>query len=80
MRSAFFWTAGNKGEIHVSTTCPEKDSLEVLLERARRRPMDQKERVAQRRSFAFGNAAFENPRITRQMIEDEERKMNLADE
>ncbi len=32
----------------------------------------------QRQSFAFGNAAFENPRITKQMVEQEAEKLKNA--
>ena len=64
----------------MSSGSPSKTSLELLLDRARQRPMDSKERVEQRRSFAYGNAAFENPRITKEMIEKEERKMSFTDE
>lgn len=46
---------------------PEK--LEKLLEEARRRPFSEAEQEQQRRSFAFGNANIENPRVTRDMIE-----------
>jgi hypothetical protein len=54
--------------------------LALLLEKARRVVMTEGEIQAQRRSFAFGNAGFENPVITRQMIdeEDEARKSAAA--
>lgn len=44
-------------------------ALETLLELSRRVPMPAEEREAQRRSFAYGNTHFENPLITRDMIE-----------
>jgi hypothetical protein len=37
--------------------------------------MDAKEKEAQRRSFAYGNTAFENPMITREMIDREAEKL-----
>ena len=54
--------------------------LEVLLEMAKRVKMTDKDVQAQRRSFAFGNAGFENPDITFKMIEeaDEARKATAA--
>jgi len=37
--------------------------------------MSPEEKEAQRRSFAFGNTAFENPLITREMIDREAEKL-----
>ena len=56
-------------------TAHEWEELRTLLERARSVRMTEKEEAEQRRSFAFGNAAFENPRITKQMIEEEDAKL-----
>ena len=50
-------------------------SLEQLLEAARRVQMSQEQQEEQRRSFAFGNTAFENPRITRAMVDEEAEKL-----
>jgi len=47
--------------------------LAELLERARRTRMSPQEKAEQRRSFAYGNAAFENPRITREIVEEQEK-------
>lgn len=45
-------------------------NLVDLIEAARRLPpMTDEQREAQRRSFAFGNTAIENPRITRETID-----------
>ena len=49
--------------------------LRELIERARKFAMSEPEQAEQRRSFAFGNAAFENPRITREMVAEEDRKL-----
>ena len=49
--------------------------LERLLEAARKAPMSPVEREAQRRSFAFGNTAIENPAITREMVAREAEKL-----
>jgi hypothetical protein len=45
--------------------------LKPLLEVAERTTMTPQEKEEQRRSFAFGNTAIENDRITREMIESE---------
>jgi hypothetical protein len=47
------------------------DHLAELIERARSVKMTKAEKEAQRNSFAYGNAGFENPRITRQMVEEQ---------
>ena len=49
--------------------------LDRLIELARQVKMSASDCEAQRRSFAFGNAAFENPRITKQMVEQEAEKL-----
>ncbi|MGC9420590.1 MAG: hypothetical protein ACP5EN_16625 [Rhodovulum sp.] len=51
------------------------EGLAYLLEQARKVKMTDEEIAEQRRSFAYGNAAFENARITRAMIEAEDRKL-----
>ena len=43
--------------------------LEALIEKTRGIKMTERERERQRNSFAFGNASFENQRITRDMVE-----------
>lgn len=44
--------------------------LDDLIEQSRRLPpMTDAQREEQRRSFAYGNTAIENPRITREMID-----------
>lgn len=44
-------------------------ALEELIEVARSVTPTAADREEQRRSFAFGNTAFENSRITREMID-----------
>lgn len=44
-------------------------SLDELLEWARTVTMTPEEREEQRRSFAYGNAAIENPRVTRELVD-----------
>jgi hypothetical protein len=45
------------------------DKLAALLKEARSIPMTPAEREAQRRSFVYGNTAFENDRITRELVD-----------
>jgi hypothetical protein len=51
------------------------EGLKRLLEASRLHPMSVDEKEAQRRSFAYGNTAFENPLITREMVDEEARKL-----
>ena len=44
-------------------------SLEILLEAARRVTPSAQQQEEQRRSFAYGNTAFENSLITREMVD-----------
>jgi hypothetical protein len=45
------------------------DALELLIEAAKKAKPSSKEQEEQRRSFAYGNTAFENKLITREMID-----------
>ena len=45
------------------------NELKKLLEKAKKVEMSAEQREEQRRSFAYGNAAFENPRVTRAMVD-----------
>lgn len=51
------------------------EDLKKLIEVAKRVTPTPEEREAQRRSFAYGNTAFENSRITRDMIDREAEKL-----
>jgi hypothetical protein len=44
------------------------DHLQELIEAARKAPMSDADKEAQRRSFAYGNAHIENDRVTREMV------------
>jgi hypothetical protein len=44
-------------------------NISRLIEMARAVPVSPEDREEQRRSFAFGNTAFENSAITREMID-----------
>lgn len=46
-------------------------ALELLLKAAKMETPSLEQQEEQRRSFAFGNTSFENPRITRDMINEE---------
>jgi hypothetical protein len=51
------------------------NDLQRLIEAAKQlRPSDE-HREEQRRSFAFGNTAFENSRITRDMVNEQAEKL-----
>ncbi len=47
------------------------NELKQLIEKARGVKMTPEDRERQRRSFAYGNTAFENPLITREMVDAE---------
>lgn len=49
------------------------DALKELIEAAKKAKPTPEQREQQRRSFAYGNAAFENELITREMIDREAR-------
>jgi hypothetical protein len=51
------------------------DALKTLIEAARKVRPTAEEREEQRRSFAYGNTAFENDRITRSMIDEQAAKL-----
>lgn len=55
----------------------ETEALEYLMEQARKIQMSPEEATEQRRSFAYGNTAFENPEITRKMVDEEGQKIGL---
>ncbi len=44
--------------------------LDELIENARGHTMTPAEKEEQRRSFAYGNVAIENPNVTRAMIDN----------
>jgi hypothetical protein len=52
---------------------PER--LNRLVDESRNRTMSEAEKEEQRLSFAFGNTAFENPLITREMVKREARRL-----
>lgn len=58
-------------------TKTEIDALEQLIAKARTITMTADQVTAQRRSFAYGNSAFENPKITREMIDEEATRIGL---
>jgi hypothetical protein len=52
------------------------DALKDLIEAAKKAKPTPEQREQQRRSFAYGNAAFENELITREMIDREAEKLS----
>jgi hypothetical protein len=55
------------------------EELKKLIEVAKRITPSPEHREAQRRSFAYGNTAFENQLITREMIDKEAEKLAHED-
>ncbi|CTQ48302.1 hypothetical protein [Jannaschia donghaensis] len=55
----------------------EHEALAYLIEEARKIQMTEDETTAQRRSFAYGNSVFENPNITKDMIDQEADRLGL---
>jgi hypothetical protein len=55
------------------------EELKTLIEIARRVTPTPEHREEQRRSFAYGNTALENARITREMVDREADKLAKAD-
>jgi hypothetical protein len=51
-------------------------ALKELIEAAKNAKPTPEQREQQRRSFAYGNAAFENELITREMIDREAAKLS----
>ena len=45
-------------------------SISKLIEMAKAVKMTEAQQEEQRRSFVFGNTAFENPKITRKLIDE----------
>ncbi len=52
--------------------------LDKLIEAARFKKFPDAEREAQRRSFAYGNTHIENPRVTREMVDEQADLLNKA--
>ena len=56
------------------------EDLKTLIEAAKRVNPSPEHREQQRRSFAYGNTAYENPRITREMIDQQAAKLAETDD
>jgi hypothetical protein len=50
-------------------------ALSALIEAARKLKPTAEQREAQRRSFAYGNTAYENALITREMVDKQAEKL-----
>jgi hypothetical protein len=55
-----------------------EEALKTLLEAAKKIEPTTEQRELQRRSFAFGNTAFENSLITREMIDHQAEELARA--
>lgn len=65
-----------------STTGPSSTAGEIIPIEPRIGPvisMTDAEKEAQRRSFAYGNVAIENPNVTREMVDEEAEKLSFRD-
>lgn len=51
------------------------DALNALIEAAKKIRQTDQQREQQRRSFAYGNTAFENSDITRSMIDEQAERL-----
>lgn len=49
--------------------------FEALIEAAKQQEQTPQQRESQRRSFAFGNTAYENQNITKEMVDQQAEKM-----
>ncbi|WP_422002650.1 hypothetical protein [Roseovarius mucosus] len=58
-------------------TQDQLNDLEYLIEKSKSIQMTDEQTTAQRRSFAYGNSAFENSRITKEMVEEEARRLGM---
>jgi hypothetical protein len=56
------------------------EDLKALIEAAKKVQPSAEHREQQRRSFAYGNTAYENPRITREMIDRQAEKLAQSDD
>ncbi len=56
-------------------TVEQQNELAYLIREARKATMSEAEITEQRMSFAYGNSAFENPMITKEMVQNEARKL-----
>lgn len=55
-------------------------SISKLIELAKAVNVTDEERREQRRSFVYGNTAFENPDITRELVDAVDAEMDIAEE
>lgn len=55
------------------------DELKALIEKCRNYTMSPEEMLAQEISFAYGNAVFENPRITKEGVRNAMVKLKSSD-
>jgi hypothetical protein len=54
-------------------------ALAALIEAAKKARPSSEQQEEQRRSFAYGNTAFENPLITRAMVDEQANKLAADD-
>lgn len=54
------------------------EELQKLLDKAKTLTSSPEQKEEQRRSFAFGNTNIENPRITREIVDQEAEKLKKS--
>ncbi len=54
-------------------------SISTLIELAKEVKITEEDRRQQRRSFVFGNTAFENPEITRELVDAVDEEMEARE-
>lgn len=55
----------------------QSQDLEYLIEKSKTVEMTEEQTTAQRRSFAYGNSAFENSKITKEMVDEEASRLGM---
>ncbi len=58
-------------------TKEQLEDLDYLIEKSKTLTMSEEQTKEQRRSFAYGNSAFENSKITRDMVNEEAERLGL---
>jgi hypothetical protein len=54
------------------------NDLKQLLDKAKTAKVSPEQKEEQRRSFAYGNTNIENPRITREMVDEAAEKLKKS--
>ena len=71
----YIWCKHIEHKKGMNVTKEQIEELSYLLEEARKIRMTEAQIHEQRESFAYGNTAFENPVITKEMVSEEAIKL-----